>query len=49
MTSVHVADVINASQVEDMVDSIVQEWVSIDIFVNNTGGLQTRKAQLWDL
>ena len=49
MTSVHVADVTNESQVEDTVDSIVREWGSIDILVNNTGGLQTRKAQLWDL
>ena len=49
MTSVHVADVTNASQVEDAVDSIVREWGGIDILVNNAGGSQTRKAPLWDL
>ncbi len=49
MTSVHVVDVTNASQVEDAVDSIVREWGGIDVLVNNAGGSQTRKAPLWDL
>ena len=40
----YVCDVTNSTQVEDMIQSIVQEWGGIDILVNNAGAAQQPKG-----
>merc|ERR1719350_2476382 len=36
----HVADVMDVSQVENVVKAIVEKWDGIDILINNAGGSQ---------
>jgi len=47
--SIHVADVTNVSQVEEMVKSVCEQWGGIDILINNAGGSQKNKGTLENL
>jgi NAD(P)-dependent dehydrogenase (short-subunit alcohol dehydrogenase family) len=47
--SMHVADVTDTAQVEDMVRQVVAKWGGIDILINNAGGSQAGKAPLQEL
>lgn len=47
--SIHVADVTDRLQVEEMVRQVVQKWGGIDILINNAGGSQATKAPLQEL
>jgi NAD(P)-dependent dehydrogenase (short-subunit alcohol dehydrogenase family) len=42
--SMHVVDVTDSQQVEDMVQSIVHQWGGIDVLINNAGGAQAQKG-----
>jgi len=44
--SLHVADVTNASEVEDTITTIIQRWGGIDILINNAGTSQNSKGTL---
>lgn len=44
--SMHVADVTNVLEVEEIVQSIVKKWGGIDILINNAGGSQKTKGPL---
>ena len=46
LMSLHVADVTNASEVEDTITTIVKKWGGIDILVNNAGTSQKPKGTL---
>ena len=47
--SIHVADVTDTLQVEEMVRQVMDKWGGIDILVNNAGGSQAKKAPLQEL
>lgn len=44
-----VSDVTNTDQVEDMVESVIEEFGGIDILINNAGGAQAAKGSLENL
>lgn len=47
--SIHVADVTDTLQVDEMVRQVVEKWGGIDVLINNAGGNQAVKAPLQDL
>lgn len=48
-SSLHVTDLTNQEQVQDMVDSIVSKWGGIDILINNAGAAQRSKGPFEEL
>jgi len=46
LMSLHVADVTNASQVEETVETIVKKWGGIDVLINNAGSSQRTMGHL---
>lgn len=47
--SIHVADIKDTEQVDEMVRQVVETWGGIDIVINNAGGNQAIKAPVQDL